>query len=211
MSGHAVSRPPLVTSDGVSLEVIIDHAESATGSLVLCHPHPEHGGTMRHPMLVAIMREALERGIDVIRFNFRGVGGSEGHHGGGQAEILDIDAAVELAHRSGAQPLGIVGWSFGAATALVWQAEKGSDLSYVGIAPPVDSPLTPSLPVPGSLMPAARTFIIGDRDQFVDADELVDYAASIAARVIRYETADHFFLMRHERLAVDVLDAVGGS
>ncbi|HSJ70908.1 MAG TPA: alpha/beta fold hydrolase [Acidimicrobiia bacterium] len=211
MSGHAVSRPPLVTSDGVSLEVIIDHAQSATGSVVVCHPHPEHGGTMRHPMLVAIMREALERGIDVIRFNFRGVGGSEGRHGGGQAEILDIDAAVGLAHHSGAEPLGIVGWSFGAATALVWQAEKGSDLSYVGIAPPVASPLTPPLPAPGSLAPAARTFIIGDRDQFVDADELVDYAASIAARVIRYETADHFFLMRHDRLAVDVLDAIGGS
>lgn len=211
MSGHAVSRPPLVTSDGVSLEVIVDHAQSATGSVVVCHPHPEHGGTMRHPMLVTIMREALERGIDVIRFNFRGVGGSEGHHGGGQAEILDIDAAVEFAHRSGAEPLGIVGWSFGAATALVWQAEMGSDLSYVGIAPPVDSPLTPSLPAPGSLVPTTRTFIIGDRDQFVDADELADYAASIAARVIRYESADHFFLMRHDRLASDVLDAIVGS
>ena len=87
----------------------------------------------------------------------------------------------------------------------------GSDLAYVGIAPPVDSPLTPSLPAPGSLAPAARTFIIGDRDQFVDADELAAYAASIAARVIRYETADHFFLMRHDRLAADVLDAIVGS
>lgn len=163
---------------------------------------------MRHPMLVAIAREANRRGLDTIRFNFRGVGSSEGYHGGGEEELLDIDAAVAIAAESGTRLDGIAGWSFGAATALNWQARSRSDAAYVGVAPPVDSVLTPGLPPPSALPPAHRTFIVGDRDQFVDADALEAYADSIGAATIRYETADHFFLLRHDQLAADVVDAV---
>lgn len=198
----------IITADGISLEAVVDRTPDATGCIVVCHPHPEHGGTMRHPMLVAIVREANRRGLDAVRFNFRGVGGSEGTHGAGEDELLDIDAAVELAVGSGHRLAAITGWSFGAATALSWQARSRSELTYVGIAPPVDSLLTPGLPPPGVLLPARRTFIVGDRDQFVDADELEAYASTIGARTIRYDTADHFFLLRHDRLATDVLAAV---
>ena len=198
----------VVTADGVALEAAVDRVLDATGCLVICHPHPQHGGTMRHPMLVAIVREANRHGLDAVRFNFRGVGGSEGVHGGGEDELLDIDAAVELATSGGRPLVGITGWSFGAATALSWQARSRSELPYVGIAPPVDSLLTPTLPPPAALMPGQRTFIVGDRDQFVDADELEAYGLSIGARTIRYETADHFFLLRHDRLATDVVSAL---
>lgn len=163
---------------------------------------------MRHPMLVAIAREANARGFDSVRFNFRGVGGSGGVHGGGEPELLDIDAAVELASSTASTFGGIAGWSFGAAAALGWHARSRSTVPYVGIAPPVDSVLTPRLPPRRALQPARRTFIVGDRDQFVDADELEAYAEEIGAATVRYETADHFFLLRHERLASDVLDAL---
>ena len=197
-----------ITADGVSLEVAVDTADGSAGSIVGCHPHPEHGGTMRHPMLIAIVREANRRGLDTVRFNFRGVGASTGNHDGGEGELLDIDAAVELATGIGVPLVGIAGWSFGAAAALAWQARARSGVPYVGIAPPVDSPLSPALPPAGVLEPAKRTFIVGDRDQFVDADELEAYGESIGATTIRYATADHFFLLRHDRLAVDVLDAM---
>lgn len=199
---------PVVTADGIHLEVAVDRVEGAVGSVVVCHPHPQHGGTMRHPMLVAIVREANARGFDTVRFNFRGVGGSGGTHGGGEAELLDIDAAVEVASDGAGRFSGIVGWSFGAATALGWHARARSEVPYVGIAPPVDSLLTPSLPPARALLPARRTFIVGDRDQFVDADELEAYGDTIGATTVRYETADHFFLLRHDRLASDVLDAL---
>lgn len=201
----------IVTADGVVLEVAVDRVEEAVGCIVVCHPHPQHGGTMRHPMLVAIAREGGSRRLDVVRFNFRGVGGSGGAHGGGESELLDIDAAVELATATGAAFVGITGWSFGAAAALGWQARSRSEVAYVGIAPPVDSVLTPSLPPARTLLPARRTFIVGDRDQFVDADELETYAQSIGASTVRYETADHFFLLRHDRLAADVIEALVGD
>jgi len=192
----------------VDLEYAFEASDDARGGIVLCHPHPQHGGTMRAPILGAITKRALEAGFDVLRFNFRGIGESTGTYGGGIAEIADVQAAVQWMQASDTPVVGIAGWSFGAATALRWEAVARSRLTYVGIAPPVSSPLTPPLPGPEELAPAKRTFIVGNRDQFVDADALATYADTIGAGIIRYDTADHFFVFRHERLADDLVAAI---
>lgn len=164
---------------------------------------------MRAPLIGAIAARAVDAGIDVLRFNFRGVGESSGSYGGGMAEIEDVTAAVDFMRSRSVPVIGVAGWSFGAATALRWQAATGSDLTYVGIAPPVTSPLTPRLPLASELEPARRTIIVGRRDQLIDVDELETYAASIGAAFVPYDTADHFFVFRHERLADDVLGGFG--
>ncbi len=200
----------ITTADGEQLEVIHDSRGDARSVIVLCHPHPEHGGTMRAPMLGAIAKHGVSEGIDVVRFNFRGVGESTGVHGDGEAELHDVDAAVEYASTLGMPIAGMAGWSFGAAVCLNWQAENVSTVPYVGIAPPVNSPLTPPLPDPSSLAPARRAFVIGEKDQFIVADELAAYAASISAEIIRYRGTDHFFVLKHTRLAADVIDLITG-
>lgn len=206
-----MNRVTIQSTDGVELEAIVDQPEGATRAFLVCHPHPEHGGTMTHPLIATIADHVVDAGHAAVRFNFRGVGESTGTHGGGPAEIDDI-AAVAAWMGDNTPPLaGITGWSFGAAVALRWQAQAASSVNYVGIAPPVDSALTPPLPDPIDLVPAQRTFVVGDRDQFVDADELEAYGASIDAPTIRYETADHFFIFRHDRLASDVLTALTDS
>ena len=207
---HPVTTVSITTSDGEQLEVIHDNSDSSRGVIVLCHPHPQQGGTMRAPMLGAIAKLAVTEGFDVVRFNFRGVGESTGIHGNGEAELTDVDAAMAFASALDAPIAGIAGWSFGAAVCLNWQAETGSAVSYVGIAPPVDSPLTPSLPDPLTLAPARRGFVIGEKDQFVPADELATYAESISAEIIRYPDTDHFFVVKHKRLAADVVDLITG-
>ncbi len=201
----AVSDLTLATPDGQKLEAILDRADDPRGVIVICHPHPEHGGTMRAPILGAIARHPVAEGFSALRFNFRGVGQSTGTHGMGSEELNDVSAAITHAANNCHTTVGIVGWSFGAAVALRWQAIAGSTMSYVGIAPPVDSPLTPVLPDPETLVAAKRAFIIGERDQFIDADELEKYADSISAETIRYPGTDHFFLLRHRRLAEDVV------
>jgi alpha/beta superfamily hydrolase len=205
-----VTTLSITTVDGEQLEVIHDSRGDARGVIVLCHPHPEHGGTMRAPMLGAIAKHGVSEGFDVVRFNFRGVGGSTGVHGDGEAELRDVDAAMEFSSTLGMPIAGMAGWSFGAAVCLNWQAMKGSMVPYVGIAPPVNSPLTPALPDPASLAPARRAFVIGEKDQFILADELAAYAASISAEIIRYRGTDHFFVLKHQRLAEDVLKLLGG-
>ena len=164
---------------------------------------------MRHPLLEAISAAATSAGFDVLRFDFRGVGDSTGTHGDGIAELEDVAAAVAALEDIGPPVVGITGWSFGAATALAWHTADASTIAYVGIAPPVDSPLSPKLPKPELVTePAHRTFIIGARDQFVDIDALAGYAAAIDASVVRYETADHFFIGRYDRVAGDVVAAI---
>jgi alpha/beta superfamily hydrolase len=203
-----VTTLSITTTDGEHLEVIHDPAADVRGVIVLCHPHPQFGGTMRAPMLGAIAKHAVSEGFDVVRFNFRGVGDSTGTHGDGHAELHDVDAAVAFASDLEAPVAGIAGWSFGAAVLLNWQAETESTLPYVGIAPPVDSPLTPRLPDPSDLAEAKRGFVIGERDQFIAADDLAAYAASISAEIIRYPSTDHFFVLKHKQLAEDVVDVI---
>lgn len=196
-------RTELHTADGEVLEARWDEPEGAvTGRLVLCHPHPLHGGAMGAPFMVAVTRAMVERGIAVLRFNFRGVGASTGTHGGGGPEVADVAAAVAAAAgRSAALPLAVAGWSFGAVTALRWQAATSSTLPYGGVAPPVRSGVTPVLPAPEELAPARRVLVLGDRDQFVPTEELRAYAEAIGAAFELVKGSDHFFFFREERVA----------
>jgi len=90
-------------------------------AVVVCHPHPLHGGSMHNNVTYAIADALVKSGIDVLLFNFRGVGRSEGRHGGGIAEQQDISAALGwLRSWKGvdAARLGLAGYSFGGGVAL---------------------------------------------------------------------------------------------
>ena len=163
---------------------------------------------MRHPILGAIAKEALAEGLVTVRFNFRGVGESTGHHDDGIGEVSDVAAVADFVERELPPLVGIAGWSFGAAVSLIWHAQSASTFPYVGIAPPVSSPLSPALPPPGGLADARRTFIVGERDQFVDVDRLAVYAGTIGADLSIYKGSDHFFVFKHERLARDVVESI---
>lgn len=207
---NSVTNLSLSTSDGEHLEALHTKSVDAHGIIVLFHPHPQQGGTMRAPILGAIAKRAVSDGFDVLRFNFRGVGGSTGIHGDGHDELRDADAAMTYASHLDVPLAGMAGWSFGAAVSLSWQAQTGSTVPYVGIAPPVSSPLTPALPDATNLAPARRRFIIGERDQFIGADDLAAYAESISAEIIRYPGTDHFFVLKHRRIAEDVVGLIRG-
>lgn len=199
----------LTTGDDVALEGRWDASADPGRVLVFCHPHPLHRGTMAAPLMVGVTRHLVEAGFAVLRFNFRGVAGSGGTHDYGVGELADVQAAVDLASATyPSLPLGIAGWSFGAATALVWQAKTGSSLPYVGIAPPVDSERAPSLPEPEELQTARRTFVLGDRDQFIAVEDLQAYADRIGASLEVLKGSDHFFYFREDRVAAAMAAAL---
>src|SRR5215510_7238151 len=81
---------------------------------VLCHPHPLYGGEM-HNNVVSALADALQQaGVATLRFNFRGVGRSGGEHGGGEAEVEDVKAAVSyLLSRQAVPTVVVAGYSFG--------------------------------------------------------------------------------------------------
>lgn len=199
----------IAVDDVVELEAQWDAPETPTSVTVFCHPHPLQRGTMSAPLMNAVTTHLVAAGFAVLRFNFRGVGASTGSHGHGTEEMDDVAAAVD--HAQGAHPdlpFGICGWSFGAATALGWQARDRSTAPYAGIAPPVHSDRAPELPAPERLLPARRRFIIGDRDQFCTVDEIEAYAAAIGAEVEVLRGSDHFFYFREDRVAEAVVEAL---
>jgi len=193
------------TADGLTLEGVWSIPGNAQDSaLVLCHPDPQQRGTMNAPLIKSLAGALADHGIAVLRFNFRGVGRSEGRHGDGTDEVADVDAAVTTAReRYPDLRLGVAGWSFGAVVALRWQAETGSTLRYAGIAPPVWFPDHRGrlLPEPEDLASAHRLFVIGDRDQFTSVEDLREYADSIGARLDVLEGSDHFFFFREDVVA----------
>jgi alpha/beta superfamily hydrolase len=190
------------TADGLELEARwTPAAGNPRGVVVFCHPHPLSGGSMRSPLMQSVALYLGREGFHVLRFNFRGVGRSQGSWGGGQAEVADVAAAVAAAVEAHPElPLGIAGWSFGAVTSLRWQAESGSIDRYAGIAPVVER-LPGGVPDPTALAPADRLFIIGGRDQYATVGEIERYADAIGAKVAILRGADHFFFFRHDRVA----------
>ncbi|HEX5630053.1 MAG TPA: alpha/beta family hydrolase [Acidimicrobiia bacterium] len=190
----------IVTADGVQLEARWDRPDTMpVGCVVFCHPHPLDGGTMNAPLMKGITRVLVRSGLAVLRFNFRGVGGSRGTWGGGDGEVIDVAAAVAAAAGGDAGTLrGIAGWSFGATTSLRWQAESGSTVAWAGIAPGIRPYRGAAPPDVTRLAAASRLIVLGDRDQFATPGDMTEYAAAIGARLELLAGSDHFFHFREQ-------------
>lgn len=191
----------LTTGDGLGIEARWDAPNESHRAVVFCHPHPLHGGTMTAPLMEKVTAGLVEAGLAVLRFNFRGVGRSQGTAGDGPEVLQDLDAAMAAARQTGLA-VALAGWSFGAATGLRWQAANGDTTPYCGIAPSVTD-----LPGPAELAPAERTIIMGERDQLIPFAEAEAYARSIGA-TFRPIAADHFFYYREDRVAALVAEAL---
>jgi len=198
----------LATSDGVTLEAVVDRPEVPNGALVMCHPHPQMGGTMNAPLLVAVVDDLVEAGWAVLRFNFRGIGASEGETGVGIDEIEDARAALEEARRRWPQhPVAIGGWSFGAAVAIRLANEEQDLAACVAIAPAVrEKPgVTAGLPSAAEVSLEMPTlFVVGANDDVTLPADARGWAHEAGARYVEIKAANHFFWGRYEKLATEV-------
>lgn len=87
-------RVTVEVEGGPRLEARLALVDPGRGGLVLCHPHPLYGGDMDNPVVVRAAEVAREAGLGTLRFNFRGVGASEGSHDNGRGEQDDVRAAL---------------------------------------------------------------------------------------------------------------------
>ena len=186
-----IDRTHLATSDGETLEARWDSPDEPTGVVVFCHPHPLQGGSMMAPLMIGVTTRLVERGFSVLRFNFRGTGDSTGTHDHGDAERLDVAAAVDAARGTG---LGIhlSGWSFGAGTALRWLGEQTEPMPYSGIAPA-------DLNLPDELPPGPKRIVVGTRDQVIDIEAIRAYAEQQSIDLL-LTPGDHFFHGRGRKI-----------
>ncbi|HYE70785.1 MAG TPA: alpha/beta fold hydrolase [Aquabacterium sp.] len=181
----------LVSIDGPAGTIacaIDEPAAAPCGVAVLCHPHPQHGGTMDNKVVQTLARAFLQLGYRAVRFNFRGVGASAGGWDEGRGEIDDALAVVG-AHREATLPLALGGFSFGgfvAATAATRlpESERAERLVLVG-------PATSRFQVPA--VPPDTVVIHGEADDVVPLAATLDWARPQVLPVIVFPGVGHFF------------------
>lgn len=160
----------------------------AAGLAVLCHPHPLHGGTMDNKVVQTLARAFVQLGWRAVRFNFRGVAGSEGHWDEGQGEIDDALAVVE-AFREPGQRLLLGGFSFGGYVASQAAARQlpGQHAERLVLVAPAAS----RFELAG--VPANSLVVHGELDDVVPLSAVLDWARPQNLPVTVIPGAGHFF------------------
>lgn len=200
------------TADGLRLEGRLTVPDGARGGAVLCHPHPLYGGSMSSAIIPALQRAIGARGWASLRFNFRGVGRSEGVFARGIGEVKDVAAALDLvADRVPDRPLAVAGWSFGSLVGLAAATADERVEALAAIAPPVtvrhNTALPPLPPAERLQAWSARVLIVcGSEDEFCRPSDVAAWAdelrAGIEPRI--YPGEDHFFSVDKHAMAEDV-------
>jgi hypothetical protein len=154
------------------------------GTAVVCHPHPQHGGTLDNKVVATLARAFVQCGWRAVRFNFRGIGGSAGSWDEGRGEIDDA-LAVAAAVREPGQPLALAGFSFGGYVAShVAAVLHPEHLVLVG-------PATANFSV--APVPAQTLVIHGEADDVVPLAATLDWARPQALPVVVVPGGGHFF------------------
>ena len=184
--------------------------DGGVAAAIVCHPHPLFGGTMHNKVVHATAEAIVEAGVPVLRFNFRGAGGSGGTHDGGRGEQDDLRAVIgHVASLQPGRPLLLAGYSFGAFIALAVGCGDARAAALIGIGLPVHLVRFDFLR--GCAKPV--TLIQGNRDAFGTLEEVLALAALVpgGARVAAIQGAAHNFGGRLEELARKVAEAIPES
>lgn len=159
---------------------------------LVCHPHPQHGGTMHNKVVYRIARGLRSAGAVALRFNYRGVNLSEGEYAHGEGELEDARAALAyLRGRYPALPFTLAGFSFGSRMVLRLACEAAGARRVIAVGFPTvykDRTYLENCTVP-------RIFVQSTRDQYGPISELEPLVASLPdpKKLILVDAADHFF------------------
>ena len=199
-------------SDG-RLEGRYVHGEGPTPPLaIILHPHPLHGGTMNNRIVYSLFHMFARRGFSVLRFNFRGVGRSQGVFDHGQGELRDTAAALDWmqSHNPNSSGCWVAGFSFGAWIAMQLLMRRPEIVGFMCASLPANmydfSFLAPC--------PASGLILQGDRDEVVPEEasrRLADKLSKQRDIEIEYRVikgANHFFTGKLDELNEIVSDYI---
>lgn len=165
-------------------------------------------------MLWALRNDlAARRGLTALAFNFRGVMGSEGTYGAGEAELADVAGAVDRVRQEAEGPTVLAGWSFGAWVALRHAVTDGRIAGLVLLGIPLGAAASDRRPLPslGELdaLDVPALLVVGDQDPFCPATDMANLAGWIPrAETVVVPNTDHFYGKREREVAERVGDWV---
>jgi len=166
---------------------------------IVCHPHPQFGGTMHNKVVFRAAKAASQTGLATLRFNFRGVGKSQGEFAGGIGERGDVRAALDyLLERFPGTSICMMGFSFGARVGLAVGAEDSRVCALVGMGLPGKASDFDYL----SSVTKPKLIVQGTEDVYGPRHEVEAVFDSMAApkHIHWVEGADHFFTGRLEEV-----------
>lgn len=179
-----------INSGDLRLEGLLDDLPGEKG-VVVTHPHPLYGGDMHNPVVGAVLEAYRRRGFSTLRFNFRGVGGSQGVHDQGRGEQEDVLSALDYLGLLGKKEIDLAGYSFGSFVNAQGIGRFHQARRLLMVSPPV------SMVDFGFLGPNPKTRLVvtGSLDEIADPrilEELVPgWGPEAVLRIIR--DADHFY------------------
>ena len=196
------------------LEGRYHHSKQANAPIALMlHPNPQHGGTMNNKVVYTLFHAYVRQGFSVLRFNFRGVGRSQGSFDRGEGELSDAASALDWlqTYNQGATACWIAGFSFGAWIGMQLLMRRPEITGFISVAPPANmhdfSFLAPC--------PSSGLIIQGDADEVVPEPSVAKLVAKLSAQrgiVIDYRLvpgAGHFFQNEMDLLEGHVDDYLG--
>ena len=181
--------------------------ENAPMALVL-HPHPEQGGTMNNKVVYSIYQSFVARGFSTLRFNFRGVGRSQGSYDGGEGELSDAASALDWLqmYNPNAPFCWIGGFSFGSWISMQLLMRRPEIVGFLSVAPPAsDYDFSFLAPCPSSGL-----MLQGDSDEDISSEsvkKLVEKLSAQRAIEIQYRQvagANHFFAGKIEEMMAEI-------
>jgi alpha/beta superfamily hydrolase len=196
-------------SGDLTLEGLLASPGGNAPVAVVCHPHPMYGGSMHNNVVEAMLAALWQAGYATLRFNFRGVGASEGEHDGGPGEVDDAVAAMTfMLAQPGVRKAGalMAGYSFGAMVAMSAGYERAEIARIVAVALPIE--MADARVPEGASKPVL--LVSGDCDSYSPVAGLQTLKAKIgdSARLEIVAGADHFFGGREAELSRTVSSAL---
>lgn len=195
----------LHTDDGVEIEAEqADPPGRTLAAAVLAHPHPQMGGNRHAPVPDRLFSELPAAGVAVLRFDFRGAGGSSGSFGGGGPEAADMRAALERLHDHTGLPVWLVGWSFGADVSLL--VDTPAVAGWVCVTPPL---AIEGIDGVAGADERPKVLLVAEHDQFCApraAERRVEGWSATEVRVVA--GADHFLAGALTRITQQVEEVV---
>ncbi len=163
---------------------------------IVCHPHPQMGGTMENNVVEALISALFIHGYSTLRFNFRGVDRSEGTYDNGVGEQEDIGAAISWLKQKGKFNVLTAGYSFGAWVSAKWLQDHQNEHPAILIAPPINVMDFDFSPLAGKI----GLVVCGGRDPYCAHERMKDIARRIGCHFEFLPNADHFFFGRESEL-----------
>ena len=167
--------------------------------VVITHPHPLYGGTMKNPDVESVQSAYQQHGYATLRFNFRGVGGSQGNFDNGLGEQDDVRAAISYVENMDVSAIDLAGYSFGAwVNTGVVTGSRTSIMSMMMISPPVGFIEFETVPA----MNCLKLVVTGSRDDIAPVNQIRDLmpAWNPQAQFEIIDGCDHFYSGHLDRL-----------